>query len=243
MSLYEAWVNLFTAKKLVPQTQGTCGVYSFWYAAMLLREIDPKDHPEVHPRKLGNQKIESIRSYTKTAFQSGQGEILTVAEMVDVIQHFKYKCSVCGDTSEAGKKKFISRSIAKDQPVMVPYWKYLNGSGGGAPTTVEQGAVSGAHWSLIIMEDDENYLYLDPHYPTNWQKFLKKVLLDANAVVDTKVFDRFWKKTGKGALGLVGNTLPHPIGNYPTTGVGKIYDVAAPGRPAQALNNVLVAIQ
>ena len=37
MSLYPAWVA--ACKTLKPQVQGDCGVYSFWYATVLLRQI------------------------------------------------------------------------------------------------------------------------------------------------------------------------------------------------------------
>src|SRR5262245_39078558 len=104
MNLKEAY-DRYSRWNLWPQLQGECGIYSFFYATLLLRTINPGGGlPEVHPRKYrgnpgqypGGTPTTSVRSWSKTQLHSGQGELLTESEMLSMVTHFGYPAHIPG---------------------------------------------------------------------------------------------------------------------------------------------------
>lgn len=229
MSLYSAWIA--ASKTLKPQVQGDCGVYSFWYATVLLRQLGKAGHPVTYPRACHQkwyQRGTTIRKAAK-GVGSAQGELLSVAEVTAVVEGFKYTATVCPNDEDA-REGFITTSLNANRPIM---FAYICGNG---PVTVAtatgtEGVDYGPHWSLLIDEHDDQYTYLNPHDPNKPVTCPKVQLLASNAEVDRVKYVRYWRKPKSHGLEMHGNTQP-------TT--GKFYDIGGPER--QTLNNVLIAV-
>jgi hypothetical protein len=83
------------------QRGGTCGLYSLWYATILLSIVDPGDkRPPIYPRKHMLTSGMSSRQYSKS-IGSGQGEVLSWYEMFSIINRFGYECDVAEAAEEA----------------------------------------------------------------------------------------------------------------------------------------------
>ena len=239
MSLYNAWTACCATLK--PQAQGDCGLYSFWYATVLLHQLDSAK-PIVYPRKMEDpQNQQSMRREAKQLVRSGQGELLNVKEMTTVINHFGYSCNTMTGTDDDWRKRFITNSLGSNWPVLFPYTKGAQGPVDAATAAGVAGDDYGSHWSLIIKEDPNEYVYLDPHYPDTPQIKTKDAVLKSNKNVDLQVYERMWVKllSAKAKVGTIGgqsqnqNTVPYN---------GKTYDIAQPGRGPQSLAGVLVAV-
>src|SRR5665213_755897 len=74
------------------QRGGECGLYSLWYASLLLSFIKSDGRKIIYPRKSYAPDQPGSRSFAKQAFGSGQGEILNWKEMHALITHFGYQC-------------------------------------------------------------------------------------------------------------------------------------------------------
>src|SRR5262249_43476567 len=129
MTLLEAYARYARAGRLWPQLQGDCGVYSFYYATLLLQAMNPgKKYPLVFPRKYksdsskwGRQPYKtSVRQWVKSTggLNSGQGEILTLGEMQRVISHFGYESTCAAKNNIHVRRDFISRELAAGHPVL-----------------------------------------------------------------------------------------------------------------------------
>jgi hypothetical protein len=239
MNLYEAWMNAHAILK--PQAQGDCGLYSFWYATVLLHQLDNRK-PIVYPRKMEDPTHQqSMRQEAKRLVKSGQGELLTSREMCIVIGHFGYSYRTMTGTDDAWRKKFISGSLTSNQPVLFPYTKGATGPVNAATAPGVAGTDYGSHWSLIIKEEGAEYVYLDPHYPNTPQRKTKEEIFKSNTNVDDQVYERMWVKlmSAKNKRGTIGPQSSNPTNpGYHN----KIYDIAQPGRAPQQLAGVLVAV-
>ncbi|MCI0702026.1 MAG: cysteine protease ATG4 [Planctomycetia bacterium] len=254
MDLYDAWQG---AKGILkPQVQGDCGVYSFWYATVLLRQIKPSDpreviYPRSHPnpeervrlfKLLGRPPLDrdwsggaitkdkSIRHRVKNLVGSGQGEILTEQEMVLVVTSFGYNCT--GNLIQIDPAEFVSSNLKSNTPVLFAYMKGKSGPIFSIPSGATGGTDYGSHWSLIIKEEGSNYIYLDPHDPNTPQKYPKSTVLKSNAFVDDYKYVRYWAKGRGSYVSPVGNTAPTS---------GDFYDIGQGGR-TQKLANALVGV-
>lgn len=233
MSLYAAWSAC--SSQLKPQVQGDCGVYSFWYATVLLRHLDPTNHAVTYPRANheASLKGKSIRAVAKKEVGSGQGELFTAAEMAKVIGEFKYTAKVHTGPSNT-RAAFITAALAAKQPVL---FAYICG-GGKAVTTGNWGNATGTagthygpHWSLIIKEGGDAYTYLNPHNPNLPVTQNRQEVLKSCGTVDSVKYVRYWSKPGPHGLMAFGNTKPTS---------GKYYDIGDESR--QNLNGVLIAV-
>lgn len=196
MNLVEAYNRVIATLK--PQRQGTCGLYSFWYATILLREISTTHHRIVYPRKCEGQAgtDDSLRKFAKT-LGSAQGEVLTLEEMSGIISHFGYYFSLLEALPEA-REEFIRNHLGASHPVLIPY--RFGHTARGPISTLEAG---GAHWSLIIHEDTVNSEYhcLNPHDPNRIWRYLRTACLSSNSFVDSEQYARYWEKTGSARAG------------------------------------------
>ena len=231
---------------LKPQKQGTCGLYSFWYASLLLSQINPGTRPVIYPRGGEGGTGESLRHYAKHTIGSGQGEVQSCAEMVQIIRHFGYDCDA--HVGAGGREAFITRALEADRPVVFPY---MFGGGGpiywfprGKDGARQGGTDYGPHWSLIYREMGSAYLYIEPNQPNTPVKQPKEIVLKSNAFVDSYKYDRYWSKGGRFAED--GTELPYdersmiaPLGDIWTSEMK--YDIGPKSR--QALANVLIAIR
>jgi hypothetical protein len=185
----------------------------------------------------------SIREYAKDVLKSGQGEIVTSDEMVQVIVHHGYEAAVCRDSSDQGKRKFVTTWTNRDCPVLVAYLMTQNG-----PTASATGDC-GSHWSLIIHEGGHYYMCVNPWYPNGLRHYDKKLLLTSNTEVDKKRYPRFWTKTfsldDSDPLGY--RTGIDELGDDPraalkaSAGGAKVYDIEQGGR-SQKLAHCLIAV-
>ncbi|HEY4303520.1 MAG TPA: hypothetical protein VGM82_03590 [Gemmatimonadaceae bacterium] len=206
MSLMEAYAAC--SSELIGQKQGDCGLFSLWFATMLLRKMSPAGRKVVFPRKLHiappttgwDSTGESMRQYAKFEHRSAQGEILSAAEMQDVIKHFGYASHACGVADESSKQQFIRQSLALRRPVLVAYV-----FSGDMPVFKDKGTKiwddtkddSGPHWSLIIGEESGNmYKVIEPNAPNPLKVWDRDRLLKANGCCDDPDvgFVRYWGK-------------------------------------------------
>jgi len=172
------------------QRGGTCGLYSLWYASIMIRTFRP-EAPVIWPRRRNMPKSapseqQSLRHFAKhSVVGSGQGEIMNLTEMIIVIKYFGYNCDFSFSTSERGT--FITNALAAEQPVLLPYLE-----GGPPPSCYPVDNLldkdSGAHWGLIYDETSTDYVFIDPHKPNTPQKYPKHLVLSANALVDAPEF-------------------------------------------------------
>lgn len=237
--LMKAYGNVLSVLK--PQKQGTCGLYSFWFATLLLNALGKGHNTVVYPRgcEVHPAGSLSLRRFAKHTLGSGQGELLNASEIRLMIQHFGWEF----DSSDVGgdqRKTFITESLGKTRPVMFSY--LAGGSSYGGYTDVVMPLRSipanrqcGPHWSLIIAEAPDHYGFIEPNQPYLFKWELKDTVLISNEIVDSFAMEETWvKPTGsvKGAATVV------PASSGAT---GKTYSVTVNGR--QALNNLLFAIR
>lgn len=233
MNLEQAYTA--AASTLMPQKQGTCGLYCFWYASVLLAKINNTTsiiYPRRGQRPTGSnaQTLRNWVKHTLRASPNSQGEILTVQEMEDMIHAFQYQCS--SSQSATGGQNFITTSLASNRPVAIAYL-HSNALPAG-PVTTGTSADCGAHWGLIYKEDTTSYTYLNPHYPNTPQVAAKQALLASSAAVDTVPLDQHWAKLPGGGL----SNNPQTVNSTRFSG-GTVYDL---GPPRQNLQNALVSI-
>jgi hypothetical protein len=264
MTLIEAYDQYNRSGQLWPQLQGDCGVYSFYYASLLLRAMNPsKGYPEVFPRKYKSDSTKnggvpfktSIREWCKSGLNSGQGEILTVDEMYRVIAHFGYRASYMGmgGNMDSTKKRrnFISRELAAGHPVLIAFLE-----GGTSPNcypTSTPAEDTGAHWSVIIHDEGAHYTWIDPHKPEMLHSHPQDAFLKSNATVDSQILGQYWAKlVGRKDRAIKGMTeIKTPTinpGRYYQDGQktnynidGKVYDISQGGR-TQQLNGAMISV-
>lgn len=201
-NLSEAYANCQTVLK--PQKQGTCGLYSFWFATLLRNNINPEKKPIVYPRKMeertamgvtkGNEG-RSLREFTKDqslgGIHSGQGELLSLMEVILMIGEFKWDwlAHIAGGD---GRKRFITESFSKNRPVM---FAHLAGGSPSMPiTAIPPDRACGPHWSLLITETTDEYEFIDPNHPLATEKLPKTQILRSNEIVDSFAMEKEWIK-------------------------------------------------
>jgi hypothetical protein len=230
-----------TEPMMKPQKQGTCALYSFWYATLLLNQINPARGEIAYPRislAPANFNGVSTRNYLKHGLNfapNSQGEVLSADEMTTIVESFGYDCDT-HLTGGTGREAFITASLQADKPVAFAFLNNLNTGlpASGIGPNDPQRPACGPHWGLIYAEIGNDYRYLNPHYPSTPRTVLKSTVLASNACVDDIKYVRFWGKdpTTKGLI-QIGDTAP-------ATPPATLYDIGPPTR--QNLNNVLVAI-
>jgi len=117
--------------RLPVQVQGACGLYSFFYAARLLRATNERLPAVPTPRKseaekpgyqkAGYDQAESLRKYAKRELRSGQGEILTEDEMVTMVRAWRYDALPSKATTAAEKKTFLVEQTGQGWPVLIAF--------------------------------------------------------------------------------------------------------------------------
>jgi len=238
-TLAGAYNNL--KNRMMPQKQGTCGLYSFWFATILLSQCKPTARTIPYPRKstvTAGTGGESMRHYAKNTLRSGQGEVLTCQEMEDIILHFGFQPLT--HLGASGREEFIARSLASNSPVMFPYMMGNSGPISAIPANSNPGVDYGSHWSLIYDEVGQDYIYIEPNIPTTPERQLKKVVLDSNSFVDSYKYDRFWKKDTQSNVTPVKNKVLSTMYGFGVTLGAKVYDIGTADR--QNLKNVLIAV-
>lgn len=237
---------------LKPQRQGTCGLYCFWFSTLLLNSINTNQKPIVYPRKheqrtadpsvtKGNE-ARSLREFAKASLGSGQGELLTISEILTTIIRFRWDWVVHVSGGEE-RRAFITDQLKANKPVM---FSHLAGGARAMPiTVVPPDRQCGPHWSLIIDEDADHYEFIEPNEPTALKRERKDVVLESNANVDAFAMDKTWvkpvfRKDGTIPLAISSAQLPELQKLYPTLDFSPAatYDVSR----RQALNNLLVAV-
>jgi hypothetical protein len=170
------------------QRGGTCGLYSLWYATILLGIVNPQDkRPPILPRRYLGATGQSSRNFSKT-IGSGQGELLNAQEIFAVITHYGYQCDVENSADEMKRKRFISDSLSKNRPILFAYME------GGAPGESCYPAATcnpnkpedfGPHWGLLIVDAVATYGIVDPHWPNTIRHYGWQQVLKANALTDS----------------------------------------------------------
>lgn len=198
MTLLEAYKKVFTT--LPAQAQGTCGIYSFYAAVQLLRQINPGNPATPAPKKSKTRETDipdtSLRAYARREFKSGQGEILSESEMSSLIVAHGYKANAfnrLGDSGEKAKATFISDHLKKNHPVLIAYMAIPDTSQMKYTLTPTNGA--NAHWSLIIGATIEKFCVIEPNKPSALPLWPKIELLRSNGKSDVVKFQRYWAKT------------------------------------------------
>ncbi len=260
-TLLDAYNNICSG--LIPQMQGTCGVFAFHYAALLLQKLDEDrripgvERPPVDPpkKRYGDAVTEdgSIRKRAKVLVHSAQGETLTVDEMTTLVNSYTgyhaepFTCGIA--------RAFITKHLASGHPVLIAYWM----RGGFGPWTLAQEKKtptkpeeSGSHWSVIVGEQGGNYQVINPHNPVHLQNYDQATLLISNSDVDEKLYARYWEKTKSTT-----EMDPYAVGRYKTSieeakppkglwgllfGRRPDYDIGR-HRRVQRLKNVMVAVR
>ncbi len=244
MSLEVAWGNLGVLK---PQRQGTCGLYSFWYATQLLAGLGGTKgivYPRSEEMRDAGVTGESPRHYAKRKANSGQGEILSELEMMTVVQHYGYTGTPYPSGGTDNRAAFITGHLQADRPVLVAYLMDDVGpttdthTGVYGPNSVDSD--SGSHWSLIINEDSTDYRYLEPNNPNKITTCAKNALLASNAAADGVKFARFWTKTGPVNLEEFGDFKWWIKAMWKAGRKTTLYDLGKKSR--QSLNEVLIAV-
>ena len=116
MNLQDAYNQV--SAHLRPQVQGTCGLYSFYNAVRMLRAINGSNPEVPAPKKCEGAPgaTQSLRQYAKREFKSGQGEILSEAEMVSFVSAWGYKPAPFVAGTYSAKPDFISLHTRGGQP-------------------------------------------------------------------------------------------------------------------------------
>jgi hypothetical protein len=237
MNLEEAWGKL--AKTLKKQKQGTCGLYSFWYATLLLEQLGGTKGI-VYPRRCEGGTGESSRHFAKENVNSGQGEVLSEWEMVTIVQHYGYDAACYVPTGTDTRKAFITKHLTANRPILIAYLMDDDPETVAHPTVYGGGAGAGAHWSLLINEDGTEYRYLEPNKPNQITTFNKDHMLASNACVDNVKFVQYWKKPKKHGLGGVGDFDTWIEAKWKAGLFTTVYNVGPKSR--QTLNQVLIAV-
>jgi hypothetical protein len=241
-TLVDAYNNVQSVLK--PQKQGTCGLYSFWFATLMLNSIRPEQKEVVYPRgcEMTATSGLSLRKFAKAALGSGQGELLSFDEIAVMIWGFGWDFNFYGDGGDP-RKTFVTNSLQQNMPVM---FSYLAGgsSYGGQIWVMPQTAIPpsrqcGPHWSLIVAENDDGYGFVEPNQPLMIKWDFKTNILRSNEIVDSFVMDSTWVKpvssVPKNAI-----VLPASSPGLTSDQIKKTYQVKVDGR--QALNNLMFAI-
>lgn len=194
MRLIDAYTKIKST--LRPQVQGTCGVYSFYNAVQILRQIDGKLPSVPSPKKseASQGATQSLRQFAKRELRSGQGEILSEAEMKAFVKAWGYRSEVAGVATGAGKKDFLTTQTLGGHPVLIAYLADAD-STGIVPVPNAASGDPGAHWSLVIGTNGKDGLVVEPNDPGNLKTWSMDGLMRANAAADGKKFARFWAKT------------------------------------------------
>jgi len=171
MTLVEAYNQIHAT--LRPQVQGTCGLYSFYNAVQILRQITPTLPNVPTPKKCetAGQIPMSLRQYAKREFKSGQGEILSEPEMIAFIKAGGYKPLTCGKDDDRSKTDFFTIQTRAGHPVMVAYLAG-NAPSGVIPVPNAASGQEGGHWSLVLATHGGNASVVEPNAP-NALKILK----------------------------------------------------------------------
>jgi hypothetical protein len=240
MDLLEALEAARKDAALVPQVQGDCGVFAFWYATVLLRYCGDK-RPPIYPRKHPRPGVEwkdkahpehSVREWAKKHLFSGQGEILTTTEMKAMVACHGYQPIVARDGPA------ITFLVHANRPVLICY-----SIREGLPDPNPKGPH--AHWSLIVASKASFCQVLNPHDPGIDHTWPLQTLLASNRAVDSYAFERYWYKLKK--IPLVSETTlrawlqlendaPIPRGAYETR-----YDIGQNNR-SQALRGAILGV-
>lgn len=260
MNLIGAYNKLSSTLKR--QVQGTCGLYTFWYATLILQELQKhavkpsgstiNKPPDVFPRRregVSSKHPMSLRCYAKSKLHSGQGEVNSKEEIEKIINHYGYKFESSKVQDDISRKIFISSSISNKRPVLCAF---LSQGPSNPPLTPPDpsdltkkpsgnvGEHYGAHVCLIVGVTTKNYRCIDPNEPTNLKDWDRKKLLKSNSYADAFPYPRYWGKTGGGV------TEPRTDPKITQSGLSGTYkyDINDPNRKAknQCLNNVLVAV-
>jgi hypothetical protein len=194
MSLIDAYDKV--KANLRPQVQGTCGLYSFYNGVQILRQIDPKlpTVPAAKKSEASAPAAESLRKYAKREMKSGQGEILSSAEMTAFVKAWGYRCEASTATGSAARQDFLTIRTRASQPVLIAYLADQDPTGI-VPVPNASSGDPGAHWSLVIGTKGGDALVVEPNDPGTLRTWPLAGLLLANAMADAKRFVRFWSKT------------------------------------------------
>lgn len=194
--LKQAYANI--KDSLRDQVQGTCGIYSFYNAVQILRNLNALNPsvpaPKKSETKAGDKDIGSLREYAKRQLQSGQGEILSDAEMSNLVAAHGYAPLAFGrvsDVSGAAKRNFLEMCMRESYPVLIAYLA------DGNPVEYAHAVTNtaGAHWSLIIGLEGKNVNVVEPNNPRDLRTWPLDDLLLMNGKADDVKFPRFWAKT------------------------------------------------
>jgi hypothetical protein len=137
---------------------------------------------------------ESLRHYAKRQLQSGQGEILTEAEMNAFIKAWGYRSESSGAATSGAKGDFLTIQTRAGHPVLIAYLADQD-STGVVPVPNAASGDPGAHWSLVIGTKDKDAKVVEPNDPGNLRTWAAADLLLANTNADAKKFVRHWAKT------------------------------------------------
>jgi len=194
MSLIDAYNTIKST--LRPQVQGTCGLYSFYNAVQILRQIDASLPSVPAPKKseAAPGATQSLRQFAKRELKSGQGEILSEAEMQAFIKAWGYRSEAAGVATGSGKQDFLTTQTRGGHPVLIAYLADSD-STGIVPVPNAAAGDPGAHWSLVIGTKAKDMLVVEPNDPGNLRTWPMEGVMLANAAADSKKFDRFWEKT------------------------------------------------
>ncbi len=237
-TLSDAYYNI--QKILKPQKQGTCGLYSFWFATLMLNSIRTGRKQVVYPRGCEGGAVDgvSLRKFTKDTLGSAQGELLNHDEIAAMIHGFGWDFEV-NDGGGEQRKTFITNSLRQTRPVMFSYLAGGASYGGEQAVmplrSVPANRACGPHWSLIVDESNMAYGFVEPNHPNGMKWDSKQTILRSNEIVDDFVMDRWWVKPASSPKGQA-TVQPYAQGVQ----FKKVYDVKVAGR--QALNNLLFAV-
>lgn len=240
-TLTDAYNNVVSVLK--PQKQGTCGLYSFWFATLLLNSIRTDRKPVVYPRGCEGMPPGglSLRNFSKVALGSGQGELLNYDEIFGMIVGFGWDFDFDGGGGEQ-RQAFISKSLSQNKPVMFSFLAGGSSYGGEIlvmPLTdipLDRGC--GPHWSLIVAENADGYGFVEPNQPLRIKWDYKTRVLRSNEIVDSFVMAEEWVKPVGTPPGQ-STVMPRPAVLRPDLH-RRTYTVKVNGR--QALNNLLFAV-
>ncbi len=240
-TLMDAYANVLPVLK--PQKQGTCGLYSFWFATLLLNSIRSDRKQVVYPRGCEGMPAGevSLRNFTKTALGSGQGELLNYYEIFAMIVGYGWDFDFDGGGGE-NRKTFISKSLSQNRPVMFSFLAGGSSHGGEILvmplTDVPLDRQCGPRWSLIIAENADGYGFVEPNQPLRVKWGYKSRILRSNEIVDSFVMAEEWVKPVGTPPGQ-STVIPRPAVLDPSLH-RRTYTAKVNGH--QALNNLLFAV-
>lgn len=235
---------------LKPQKQGTCGLYSFWYASLLLAAVNPgAKKPIIYPRSgegVGTAG-ESLRHFVKhtvnpiSSVGGSQGEVLSLCG--DGAGHRQVRLQL-RQPYRRSRPAGVHHPVAGRQPPCdVPLY-----DGRQRPDLRVPGRINGRRrlWPALVADlpGIRGGLLLHRAERSQPRRLAPEGRRPALQFVRRPYkYDRFWSKGGN--TNKKGQLLPYearsgisPIGNAPTTGA--YYDIGDKSR--QSLNNVLIAV-